>query len=406
MFTVFSALDDRARPKGSRDPLGAEAIWSFMGRKIVGNLTTVTGSLDNFMVALLCCEFANSAANDADVQEHYLRFEQLAAYLKLCVRPRNDGILGITRARANFANPPVYLGTAKTAQLLADQASYGLWGLYSSALESVGLIQDEHRRPTTAGKELITQIIAKLGEKNWETLCTLAQRDRLEPAPVAKLAPAFCAMLSNETLRAVTVEALLARQKDCRLQSELFVLMQNYLDEANDDATEPSIEAFCHWLLDPGAATKDMQAVIGRIRDLDPVLRRADMVMSWLQGKADTSMTDLASTLAPYLKGIAPEASWSDLGDLPYRSFLEEFHGACASGDADAVIRAVLAQNKRVMTARGGAAWLDVDAGHSLVVRVRNDRSSGLDSLGEDAGPWRYTYFIGSFLAICRQGRA
>jgi len=406
MLTVFSALDDRARPKGSRDPLGAEAIWSFMGRKIVGNLTTVTGSLDNFMVALLCCEFANSADNDADVQERYLRFEQLSAYLKLCVRPTNDGILGITRARANFANPPVYLGTAETAQLLADQASYGLWGLYSSALESAGLIEGEGRRPTAVGKELIIKIVASLGDKNWEALCTLAQRDRLEPTPVARLAPAFCAMLSDEALRAVTVEALLAQQKDCRLQCELFLLMQRYLDEAADGANEPSIEAFCHWLLEPGVATPDMQAVIGRIRDLDPVLRRADLIMSWLQGKADTSMMDLASTLAPLLEAIAPDASWSDLGDLPYRKFLEEFHEACVQGDADAVIRAVLAQNKRVMTARGGAAWLEADAGHSLVVRVRNDRSSDLDALGTNAGPWRYTYFIGSFLAICRQGRA
>jgi hypothetical protein len=53
MFSIFSSFDDRARPRGSRDPLGAEATWSFLGRKIVGNLTTVTANLDNFMVALL-----------------------------------------------------------------------------------------------------------------------------------------------------------------------------------------------------------------------------------------------------------------------------------------------------------------------------------------------------------------
>ena len=406
MFTVFSALDDRARPKGSRDPLGAEAIWSFMGRKIVGNLTTVTGSLDNFTVALLCCEFANSAAKDADVQERYLRFEQLAAYLKLCVRPANDGILGITRARANFANPPVHLGTATTAQLLADQASYGLWGLYSSALESAALIEGERRRPTAAGKELIARIIVSLGQKRWEDLCRLACNDILDQSSVARLAPHFCAMLSDGALRAMTVEALLARQKDCRLQGELYVLMQYYLDDADDGTNTPSIEDFCHWLLEPDAASPEMQAVMGRIRDLDPVLRRADLIMSWLQGKADTAMTELASTLAPFLQGITPDARWRDLGDLPYRPFLEEFHGACVRGAADAVIRAVLAQNKRVMTARGGAAWLEVDAGRSLVVRVRNDRSTGLEALAADAAPWRHTYFIGSFLAICRQGRA
>jgi hypothetical protein len=94
------------------------------------------------------------------------------------------------------------------------------------------------------------------------------------------------------------------------------------------------------------------------------------------------------------------------LSNLPYRSFLEEFHKACVQGSGDAVIMAVLAQNKRVMTARGGAAWLEVDAGRNLVVRVRNDRTVELDVLGVGAGPWLYTYFIGSFIAICSQGHA
>lgn len=402
MFTVLSALDDRARPKGSRDPLGAEAVWSFMGRKLVGNLTTVTGSLDNFIVALLCCEFANSAVDNANVQERYLRFEQLAAYLKLCLRATNDGILGVTRARANFANPPVYLGAATSAQLLADQASYGLWGLYSSALESVGLISGEHRCPTPGGKELIAKMIASLGAANWNALCRIAQLDRIEKSPVEKFAPAFCTMLDDETLRTTTVDALLARQKDCRLQSELFVLMQRYLNEAE----VPDIGAFCDWALEPGSATTDMQAVIGRIRGLDPVLERADLIMNWLQGKADASLPDLTATLTPFLKGIVADASWRDIENLPYRPFLEEFHDACVSGDAGAAIMAVLAQNRRVMAVRGGAAWLEVGAERSLVVRVRNDRTVDLHALGKVARPLRYTYFIGSFLAICSQGRA
>ncbi|WP_334666804.1 hypothetical protein, partial [Streptomyces cyaneofuscatus] len=110
MLTIFSAFDERARPKGSRDPLGAEATWSHMGRKLVGNLTTVTSSLDNFIVALLCCEFANRPARVADVQERYLRCEQMGAYLRLAQREVNNGLLGVSRARSNFATGSVRLG--------------------------------------------------------------------------------------------------------------------------------------------------------------------------------------------------------------------------------------------------------------------------------------------------------
>jgi len=30
-------MDDRSRHKGSRDPLGIEAIWSYMGRKMLAS---------------------------------------------------------------------------------------------------------------------------------------------------------------------------------------------------------------------------------------------------------------------------------------------------------------------------------------------------------------------------------
>jgi hypothetical protein len=37
----FTAIDPDARIKGSRDPLGFEALWTTLGREIIGNLTTV-----------------------------------------------------------------------------------------------------------------------------------------------------------------------------------------------------------------------------------------------------------------------------------------------------------------------------------------------------------------------------
>lgn len=122
MLTVLSIMDDRSRPKGSRDPLGIEAIWSYMGRKVVGNLTTVTGNLDNFMVALLCCHHANVSADQPDqIQTNYLRAEQLAAYLRLAAG--NENFLGITRAKTNFKNGVLPLGKNEAAQILSNQLS-------------------------------------------------------------------------------------------------------------------------------------------------------------------------------------------------------------------------------------------------------------------------------------------
>ena len=67
-MAFLSLLDDRAKPKGSRDPLGFELVWSHYGRQVIGNLTTVTASLNNFAVALVGFQWANEL--HAHLPEH------------------------------------------------------------------------------------------------------------------------------------------------------------------------------------------------------------------------------------------------------------------------------------------------------------------------------------------------
>lgn len=38
----LTQLDSRAQVRGSRDPLGVQAVWTRMGRHVGGNLTTIT----------------------------------------------------------------------------------------------------------------------------------------------------------------------------------------------------------------------------------------------------------------------------------------------------------------------------------------------------------------------------
>ena len=81
-------LDDRARVKGSRDPLGAQPIWTRFGRHVIGNLTTVTTSLRDFTTLLLGYYFAERVAEEAGTGsevETFLKWEQLAAYSRAYV---------------------------------------------------------------------------------------------------------------------------------------------------------------------------------------------------------------------------------------------------------------------------------------------------------------------------------
>lgn len=402
MFTVFSSYDDRARPKGSRDPLGAEATWSSLGRQIVGNLTTVTANLDNFIVALLCCHFANQNQSDPElIQEHYLRAEQVAAYLKLAAGAREPGFLGITRASKNFERDRIVLGIAAEAQLLASQAGYGLWGLYSSALEGADLISGATRRLTKKGEVLIQEIVTEFGLPNWNSFCNIASAANLDKGAATNLAPMFISAIGSPTLRQTVVEALIAAQRDCALQAELFRLATSYLTEKADW----TISDFCNWILSHSEVTSELKTAMLRISSIDPLLDLADAVMSWLLGKNGEQMDTVAQTLQLHVQKLQFDDDWQNELELPHRTFLKRFQAAALVGDASAIIQLLMAQNKTLMNARGGAAWIDLD-GRNLAVRVKNDKPQDISKLGSPSSNWRYTYFIGAFLAIAQQGMA
>jgi hypothetical protein len=52
-MAFLTDIDSRAAVKGSRDPLALVPVWSFFGRKVVGNLSTVTDSVRGFTTLLI-----------------------------------------------------------------------------------------------------------------------------------------------------------------------------------------------------------------------------------------------------------------------------------------------------------------------------------------------------------------
>ena len=170
-MAYLTLLDDRAKPKGSRDPLGFELIWSHFGRKVIGNLTTITSSLDNFAVALLGFSWANRLNQSIEeherhkpIRETFLRYEQLTAYVRFYGNASD--IMGITRVKQRLFDDKfkITLGLGSKQQILSDQASYGVWGLYSTAARDTQLATGNDRQLTELGSILSDVIEQHLGE--------------------------------------------------------------------------------------------------------------------------------------------------------------------------------------------------------------------------------------------------
>ena len=145
-FPFLTSLDQRARVKGSRDPLGIQAIWTRLGRYVVGNLTTVSDSLRDFTVLLLGYRFAEELARDLGPGSEvgtFLRWEQLAAYARAHVNG-DWSFRGTQRVGASLqAGTRVTISASREHQILGNQKTYGLWGLYSSPARVSGLLSRE-----------------------------------------------------------------------------------------------------------------------------------------------------------------------------------------------------------------------------------------------------------------------
>jgi hypothetical protein len=145
----LSALDPRARVRGTRDGLGAQPVWAGIARPLIGNLTTVTSSLRGFITLLVGLRLGERAeANNETVSsdDAFLVWEQMAGYTRHIVY-QDRGFFGLQRVSSRTAaavkasGGKVRLSAEPGAQILGNQRTNGLLGNYTSASRVSGLVR-------------------------------------------------------------------------------------------------------------------------------------------------------------------------------------------------------------------------------------------------------------------------
>ena len=146
----FTLEDPNAKIKGSRDPLGAQPIWTALGRHVVANLTTQTDSTRGFTILLLGRYLAERAIEDGRIGRElaldaFLRFEQIGAYVRHVAQGGVEGdIRGIERVHSRLEEHRgrVPIRADPDGFILGDQRVNGLWGLFSVSARVSRLIPD------------------------------------------------------------------------------------------------------------------------------------------------------------------------------------------------------------------------------------------------------------------------
>jgi hypothetical protein len=427
MLTVpfLTDLDPQVAVKGSRDPLGVQTVWARLGRHVVGNLTTVSTSVRDFTTLMLGYYFAERVANEAPSDGDlavFLRWEQLAAY----ARGGENGdweFRGVERAKKNWpadGRGRVRLGADAASQILSNQKTYGLWGLYTVPSRSSGLVEGEPTRLTHAGRSLVERLYlpvwTKHGFRNADAVVARLAKARTD-LDVHKADRSLLEATAKVLSKRLNVEEREIYRKHLLLggphdktrggQAVLARAMESTFDDGGW-ALSPSrirhLAKQCRGVGELGAAVADR---LERIRTAELLLAPSVALFGLILGSDGQSISEVAGMArrqwGASLRTVDIDETARLEGELVDATGAPEtgrrwlkVARALASGDYEDAVRSLMEQNAFVMKVRAGAApWVDV-SNHVLRVRLRDDDVGGLPAKGELPTLWRHSYFVDS----------
>jgi hypothetical protein len=422
-------LDPQAVIKGSRDPLGIQPIWTRLGRRVVGNLTTVSASVRDFTTTILGYYFAERVANEQDGDSDvgaFLRWEQLAAYARGGIN--NDWeFRGTERAKKNFnENGKIRLGTDSAALILSDQKTYGLWGLYSVPSRSSGLLTGNPSRVTPPVRKFIEdEYLSTLSGKGRDAseILSLLARKSPELRPLDRDRPLF--QMVGRVLR----RKLSSREQEFYWEH----LVEGGPEDRTQGGQRQLVEALKttfdveDWSLDPaairhvakrcrtqGSRGAEVADFLERIRIAELLVAPAARLFMLLlacdgQLPRDVSAavrkqwgSKIASIDPDAIEGIRGEFANAHDEQASSDRWVRLAH-ALASGDYDAAMSILIEQNREVMASRGsGAPWVEL-RDSKLHVRFLDESSGQLPTQSELPFLWTNSYFLDSLRTVAMQ---
>lgn len=425
-------IDPQAAVKGSRDPLGVQAIWSRLGRHVVGNLTTVSTSPRDFTTTILGYYFAERIAGEKDSDGDlnvFLRWEQLAGHARY--RVNGDGRLrGIERVKRCWnEGGKIRLAADASGQILSNQKTYGLWGLYTGPARASGLLMDEPTRLSPAARELVEQVylpaFTAAGLKNGDRVVELLAvsrsnldydgKDQSFLKGVGKvLAPTLTAR-ERGLFREHLLLGRAVDQTEGRQDIVATILEESLTDGLweNSPAAIRHLAKRCRTRGPAGIAAAER---LENIRAVEQLLAPATALFDLVLGSDGQPLPDLAGTVKRQWGGKLATVT---LGLLePQERELRDTSGATESGERwielakalskggyDRAIELLLAQNASVMKLRGSAGpWVELDR-RRIRVKYRDDNLGDLPARQDLSELWRHSYFLDALGAMAHELR-
>ena len=413
MLTIpfLTDLDSRAAIKGSRDPLGIQPIWTRIGRRVIGNLTTVSNSVRDFTTLLLGYYFAAIIADNGQPGTElasFLKWEQLAAYSRAAAN-KDYNFRGTDRVRLNLSETHrVKLSAHRSHQILGNQKIYGLWGLYTMPARSSGLVEGDPPRLTSDATLFVEKQYSALvrDEKIFRTIVDLLRSE------VATLDIQGRHRFLIESVGKVLQRRFLPKERDfyrkhllfggpndetLGRQRQLAELLEPTFSESGFTWSTAKVAQIAHQARDHGEEWDSLANFLLRIRISETVLGPISMLFSYLLNLQGKRLKDIANTIRSEwghgLRTIDPN-SFGQLREELGNELWVNIAATAAHGDYETLLQLLINQNTEVMNARGGTPWIARSNG-SLKVLFQGEQGP-LPRRDDIADIWRFPYFLDS----------
>ena len=425
-------IDPQAAVKGSRDPLGVQTIWSRLGRHVVGNVTTVSTSVRDFTTATLGYYFVerigDAGGKDGDLAA-FLRWEQLAAHARLRVND-DDRLRGIERvSKAKAEGNRIRICADSTGQILSNQRTYGLWGLYTGPARASGLVDGEPTRVTSIGRRLVDDVylpafgagglrnadlvVARLAKSKVDLDAAGSDRALLQ-AVGRVLSPRF-AKTEREVFRDHLLYGRAPNRTDGR-QAAVATALDETLDDKSWELSTARVGHLAKVCRRLGQAGEAAAARLERIRIAESVLAPSTTLFGLLLGSDGQTVPDLeklvrrqwgagVGTINPSAVGDLEIELRDSTGDVNAGKRWVRVADSLAGGAYAQAIDQLMEQNAFVMKARASAGpWVDLSNGR-LRVRYRDENLGDLPERKELPTLWKHSYFLDSLRSIALELR-
>jgi len=365
--------DPRIKPSGSRDPLGFQTIWVKLGRELVGsNLTTITSSIDNFIITLLACHYSFKEENEDKKMEVFFKVEQLGAYFRIAGDHKSN-IMGITQAEKNYKASNIKLG--KEAQIFGNQKTSGLWGYYSSALMMSGLINHSKDKVEEDGIKIIKKFLEKFPLNEFSKLSSIDENILKEHAENFIKALGF-------VYKDMVDIVLKKSEYDIYNKAESFFKL---------DVENNSYKSFFMWMHET-YPNESLTKKLIEIKKIDEALWVASKVFEFCRtqkGKTINEVTDVVKE-SPLAKITLNQSNFK----------IKEFIDFWNAKQFQKAIKKIIDIHSEAMEHRSSTTWLSVKDDQKLNVTVASKMS--LPDKIENI-PWQYNYFLHSYMSVAYQ---